>query len=199
MTQRLKRVSVFCGSARGEDPAFSEAAGATGRALVSRGIGLVYGGGGIGLMTDVADAVLDRGGEAIGVIPGKLEAREVGHKALTEMHVVDTMHERKAKMYDLSDAFCVLPGGYGTLDELFECITWSQIGFHSKPVGLLNVSGFHDPLIAFVDHAVRQGFIKPKYRELMIVSDDPGDLLDKLESSLERPSWNQSSANINES
>ena len=175
-----RRLCVFCGSARGTNPAYSVAAQAMGGMLATRRIGLVYGGGGIGLMTDVADAVLLGGGDVTGVIPERLEKREVGHKQLTKLHVVRSMHERKALMCDLSDGFCALPGGFGTFDEFFEIITWAQLQIHAKPVGLLNINGYFDPLLAMVDHAIKEGFVRPEYRALIQEADEPAELLDNL-------------------
>ncbi len=175
-----RRLCVFCGSARGVDPAYSEAALTMGRLLSERGVGLVYGGGGIGLMTDIADAVLLGGGDVTGVIPEHLDDREVGHKALTKLHVVRSMHERKALMCDLSDGFCALPGGFGTFDELFEIVTWAQLEIHRKPVGILNVNGYFDPLLALIDHAVEEGFVRPEYRALIQEASEPAELLDNL-------------------
>jgi uncharacterized protein (TIGR00730 family) len=182
----MQRICVFCGSATGVNPVHAAAARELGRALVARGIGLVYGGGHVGLMGVVADAVLTAGGEAIGVIPHALAAREVAHERLTRLHVVDSMHERKAMMADLSDAFVALPGGFGTYEEFFEAVTWTQLGVHRKPCGLLNVSGFYDPMVAFLDQAVREGFIKPEHRAAVVVAADAGGLVDEL-STIELP------------
>ena len=177
----MRRVCVFCGSSHGLRPAYADAARVLGRALVDRGLGLVYGGGNVGLMGVIADEVLAAGGEVIGVIPHALMAREIGHTGLTEMHVVDSMHERKALMADRADAFVALPGGVGTFEELFEAITWTQLGLHAKPCGLLNVDGFYDDLLRFLDHAWAEGFIKPETRAIVTSSADPVDLLDRLE------------------
>jgi uncharacterized protein (TIGR00730 family) len=176
----MQRVCVFCGSSRGARPAYAAAARALGRELVARGQGLVYGGGNVGLMGVVADAVLAAGGEAIGVIPHALMAREIGHTGVTTMHVVDSMHERKARMADEADAFVALPGGVGTFEEMFEAITWTQLGLHAKPCGLLNVDGFYDDLLRFLDHAWAEGFIKPETRAIVKASADPAELLDLL-------------------
>jgi uncharacterized protein (TIGR00730 family) len=173
----MKRVCVFCGSSPGARPAYAEAARATGRLLAERGIGLVYGGGDVGLMGQVADAVLGAGGEAIGVIPRALVEREVGHGGLTTLHVVETMHERKAMMADLADGFVALPGGFGTLDELCEILTWSQLGFHAKPCGILNVEGYFDALLALFDHATAEAFVRPQHRTLVLEATDPAALL----------------------
>ena len=171
---------MFCGSNAGVRPAYLEAARATGRALARRGVGLVYGGGRVGLMGAVADAVLRAGGEATGVIPEALLAREVGHLSLTELRVVSSMHERKAMMADLSDAFVALPGGYGTFEEFCEVLTWSQLGIHRKPCGLLNVEGYYDGLLALFDHAVTEGFVRPPHRSLVVEAADPEEILDLL-------------------
>ena len=171
---------MFCGSAHGNDPVYTEAARAVGRGLAERGIGVVYGGGRDGLMGEVADAALAADGEVYGVIPQKLLDLEVGHTALTELFVVDSMHARKMLMASLSDGFIALPGGFGTLEELFEVVTWCQIGYHHKPVGLLNVAGYYDPLLAFIDHAGATGFIRPVYRPILQHAPDLGTLLDQL-------------------
>ena len=176
----LRRVCVFCGASPGSRPAYADAARGVGRLLAARGVGLVYGGGHVGLMGMVADAVLAAGGEAIGVIPHALAAREIAHGGLSELHVVGSMHERKALMADMADAFVALPGGYGTLDELCEILTWSQLGIHPKPVGLLNVDGYFDPLLAFFDHAVREGFIRESHRALALSETDPERLLERF-------------------
>jgi uncharacterized protein (TIGR00730 family) len=171
---------VFCGSRTGADACYAEAARALGRALVERGMTLVYGGGQIGLMGVVADAVLEAGGRVIGVIPEPLATHELLHPRATEMHIVPGMHARKAKMVTLSDAFVALPGGYGTLEELFEVVTWAQLGIHAKPVGVLNVAGFYDPLVALVQGAVEHDFIKSKNRDLIVVHSEPAELIDRL-------------------
>jgi uncharacterized protein (TIGR00730 family) len=176
----VNRLCVFCGSSEGRDPRYREAARLVGRALAERGLVLVYGGGGIGLMRVVADAVLDQGGVVIGVIPHGLAAREVAHRGVTEMRVVPSMHARKALMADLADAFLVLPGGFGTFEELFESITWAQLGIHRKPLALLNVAGYFDHLVAFVDHAVAEGFVPAAGRRLMLVGESAEALLDQL-------------------
>jgi uncharacterized protein (TIGR00730 family) len=180
---RLRRVCVFCGSAAGGKPVYRDVAVAVGRALADRGIGLVYGGGNVGLMGAAADAALAAGGEAIGVIPRRIADREVAHTGLTELHVVDTMHERKALMTKLSDAFLTLPGGFGTLDELFEAITWRQLGFHDKPCGVLDVDGYFAGLRAFVERAVSDGFIRPKDAQRVIYADTVDDIIALLEAS----------------
>ncbi len=178
----LHRLCVYCGSSAGSRPVYAAAAEAFGRALAARGTGVVFGGGSVGMMGLVADAVLAAGGEAIGVIPHGLAAREVGHLGLSELHVVDTMHERKALMADLADGFVALPGGLGTLEELMEVWTWAQLGIHRRPVGLLNVDGYYDGLLTFVDHAVREGFVRESHRALLLVGEAPDDLLDRLEA-----------------
>ncbi|HEX8454729.1 MAG TPA: TIGR00730 family Rossman fold protein [Longimicrobium sp.] len=176
----MKRVCVFCGSSPGTRPVYAEAARAMGRLLAERGIGLVYGGGKVGLMGEVADAVLAAGGEVTGVIPRALMEREVGHQGLTTLHVTGTMHERKALMVDLSDGFVALPGGYGTLDELCEALTWSQLGIHARPCGVLNVDGYFDALLALFDHAVREGFVREAHRGLVLEATEPATLLDAM-------------------
>lgn len=178
----LHRLCVYCGSSAGSRPIYAEAADTFGQALAARNIGVVFGGGSVGMMGLVADAVLAAGGEAVGVIPHGLAAREVGHAGLTELHVVDTMHERKALMADLSDGFVALPGGLGTLEELMEVWTWAQLGIHRRPVGLLNVDGYYDGLLTFVNHAAREGFVREGHRALLVVSDTPEELLDALEA-----------------
>jgi len=176
----MKRVCVFAGSSAGVRPEYMTAATDLGRVLAARGIGLVYGGARVGLMGAVADAVLTGGGEVTGVIPRSLVEKEVAHSGLTELRVVTTMHERKALMADLSDAFIALPGGWGTLDEFFEILTWAQLGLHCKPCGVLNVQGYFDRLLSFLDHSVEQGFVRREYGALLAVSDDPSTLLDAL-------------------
>jgi hypothetical protein len=172
---------VYCGSNPGGRPGYRDAAAALGRLVAGRGIGLVYGGGNVGLMGVVAEAALGAGGEVIGVIPRAFVEKEVAHFGVSDLRIVGSMHERKALMADLSDAFVALPGGLGTLEELFETWTWAQLGLHAKPCGLLNVAGFFDPLVAFLDHAVRERFLKPPHRSLLIVEPAPGPLLDRLE------------------
>jgi uncharacterized protein (TIGR00730 family) len=173
-------VCVFCGSSPGARPAYRAAAHALGAALARRGIGLVYGGGRVGLMGTVADAVLAHGGRAVGVIPAALVAREAAHEGLTALHVVESMHERKALMARLSQAFVALPGGLGTLEELCEVLTWSQLGLHAKPCAVLDVEGYFDPLLALLDRAVAEGFVRPEHRALLIEERDPERLLDRL-------------------
>ncbi|HEX2762411.1 MAG TPA: TIGR00730 family Rossman fold protein [Allosphingosinicella sp.] len=181
----MKRLAVYCGSSPGSDPAFAEAARATGEEMARRGIGLVYGGGKLGLMGVVADAVLAGGGEVHGVIPQALIDLEVAHRGLTELHTVISMHERKAKMTELTDAFVALPGGIGTFDELFEAWTWNALGYHAKPFALLNVAGFWDGLIAFLDTATMSGFMSPARRAQLIVADEIGEAIDRLDSAIE--------------
>jgi uncharacterized protein (TIGR00730 family) len=176
----FRRVCVFCGSNSGINPAYRTAALPLGHLLAERGIELVYGGGNIGLMGVLADAVLERGGSAIGVIPESLMAREVGHTGLTELRIVKSMHERKALMADLSDGFIAMPGGFGTFEEFCEVVTWSQLGIHTKPCGLLNVEGFYNPLLALFDHAVSDGFLREENRRLVLEDSDPKRLLSKM-------------------
>lgn len=174
------RIAIYCGSSRGLDPVFQTAAVDLARHLVSQGIGIVYGGGNVGIMGVIADAAMSAGGEVIGVIPESLMAKELGHGGVTELHVVRSMHERKQMMVDLSDGFIALPGGFGTLDELFETLTWLQLGFHGKPVGLLNVAGFFDHLLTFLDHMTATGFLKPEHRASLLMETDPGALLSAM-------------------
>lgn len=176
----MRRVCVFCGSSVGNKPAYLDAARAMGKLLATRGIGLVYGGGAVGLMGVIADAALEAGGSVIGVIPQALFDREIGHGGVTDLRIVDSMHTRKAMMAELSDAFIAMPGGVGTFEEFFEAITWTQLGLHRKPCGLLNVDGFYTPLALFIDQAVSEGFIKPIHRTAIIVDSDPARLLDSL-------------------
>lgn len=177
----MKRVGVFCGSSVGSRAVYAEAARALGQSLAHRGLGLVYGGGRVGLMGVLADTLLADGGSVIGVIPESLAAKEIAHAGLTELHLVATMHERKALMADLSDAFIALPGGYGTLDEFCEILTWAQLGLHRKPCALLNTDGFFDPFLRFIDHAVSEGFVWPIHRAMLLVDDTPDRLLDRLD------------------
>lgn len=176
----MRRICVFCGSSPGRDPAYREAAVALGRVLAARGLGLVYGGGRVGLMGALADAVLQAGGEAIGVIPRALQDREIGHTGLTDLRVVGSMHERKALMAELSDGFVALPGGLGTLEELFEVWTWGQLGLHVRPCGLLDARGFFRPLVALVDHLVAEEFVRPENRAMLLVAGEPEALLDGM-------------------
>jgi uncharacterized protein (TIGR00730 family) len=173
-------ICVYCGSRHGERDAFSDAARRLGRAIGERGMRLVYGGGKVGLMGEVADAALAAGAPVLGVIPRALMEREVGHRGLTELRVVETMHERKQAMAEPSDAFIALPGGIGTLEELFEVWTWRQLGYHDQPIGLLNVEGYYDPLLAFMDRSVGEGFVSAPVRALLQVDTDPERLLDRI-------------------
>ena len=176
----MKRLAVYCGSALPADPVYVESARQVGRTLAGRGIGVVYGGGRLGLMGAVADAALEAGGEVIGVIPEALVRAEVAHQGCTELHVVQTMHQRKALFTDLSDGFITLPGGVGTMDELWEAISWAQLGYHAKPVGLLNVGGFYDQLIAFNQHMIATGFIRPQHASILSHAETIEALLDKM-------------------
>jgi uncharacterized protein (TIGR00730 family) len=180
----LHSVCVFTGSRSGSRPSYSAAAVAMGAAIAGAGLRLVYGGGAVGLMKTVADAALAAGGEVVGVIPADLQARELRHTGLTELHVVRSMHERKMKMAQLSDAIIALPGGLGTLEELFEIWTWAQLGFHQKPTGLLNTDGFYDGLLAFLDVTVREGFVAPSHRAMLITGTEAQSLLDAVLTAL---------------
>jgi uncharacterized protein (TIGR00730 family) len=176
----MKRICVFCGSSTGIRPAYAQAARELGAGIAGRGVGLVYGGGKVGLMGVLADAVLSHGGEVIGIIPQGLVDKELAHTGLTELRVVQSMHQRKALMAELSEAFLALPGGYGTLEEFCEMLTWSQLGLHRKPCGLLNLEGFYDPFLAQIDHAVSAQFIRPEHRSLLQAHSQPGPLLEQL-------------------
>jgi hypothetical protein len=176
----VKRVCVFCGSSPGRQAAYADTARGLGVELVRRGLGLVYGGGSVGLMGVVADAVLAAGGEAIGVLPRGLARKEFAHSGLTELHLVGSMHERKALMASLSDGFVALPGGLGTLEEVFEVLTWSQLGIHRKPIGLVDVQGYWSGLLTLLRHAVEEGFIRPEYAGLLLVDSTPTALLDRF-------------------
>lgn len=178
----MKRLAVYCGSSMGADPRFAERARDLGAAMAARGVDLVYGGGHRGLMGVVADAVLAGGGRAYGVIPQALVDLEVAHESLTELHVVASMHERKAKMTELTDAFVAIPGGIGTLDELFEAWTWNALGYHSKPFALLNSGGFWDRMIGFLDHVTESGFLSPARRAQLIVADTIEETFEKLDA-----------------
>jgi uncharacterized protein (TIGR00730 family) len=180
MVAALKRICVFCGSNNGARPEYGVAAKELARLLAAQDIGLVYGGGNVGLMGTLADAMLQAGGEVIGVIPQSLVAREVAHRGITELRVVQTMHERKALMNDLSDAFIAMPGGFGTLDEFFEVLTWSQLGYHGKPCGLLDVAGYFRELLAMIDRAVAEKFLAPAHRALVMADEDAERLLRRL-------------------
>jgi uncharacterized protein (TIGR00730 family) len=177
---RLRRVCVYCGSNAGASPVHREAAVALGAHLAQSGIGLVYGGGNVGLMGAIADAALAVDGEVIGVIPASLQEKELGHGGCTELRVVASMHERKQVMADLSDGFIALPGGVGTLEELFETFTWLQLGFHAKPVGLLNVAGFYDRLLEFLRHVAAEQFLKLEHFDCLLVADDAATLLARM-------------------
>jgi uncharacterized protein (TIGR00730 family) len=178
----MRKLCVFTGSRHGLRPEYADAAKTLGHELVARGYGLVYGGGNVGLMTVIADAVLESNGHVTGVIPNALVSKEVAHLGLSDLRVVDSMHERKALMAQLSDGFIAMPGGIGTMEEFFEVLSWAQLGLHEKPSALLNVGGYYDPLIQFLDHAVEQDFIKPKHRALLVVESDPDRLIDRLDA-----------------
>ena len=182
----MKSIAVYCGAADGAKPLYADAARVLARVLVERNIGLVYGGGKVGLMGVIADEVLRLGGEATGVIPKALVEREVGHAGLTRLFVVKDMHERKAMMSDLANGFIAMPGGMGTLEELFEMVTWAQLGIHAKPIGLLNANGFYDGLASFVGHMVGQGFVKPAHADLLMIEADPEALVHRLQAPGER-------------
>jgi uncharacterized protein (TIGR00730 family) len=176
----MKSIAVYCGASSGANPLYADAARDLARALVEHNIGLVYGGGKVGLMGVIADEVLRLGGEATGVIPRALLEREVGHPGLTRMFVVKDMHERKAMMSGLAEGFIAMPGGMGTLEELFEMVTWAQLGIHAKPIGLYNVNGFYDGLVSFVGHLQGEGFVRPQHAELMMLEPDPDALVRRL-------------------
>jgi uncharacterized protein (TIGR00730 family) len=178
----MKRVCVFAGSSSGAHPDYRTSAQALGRALVQRGLGLVYGGASVGLMGELADAALDAGGHVTGVIPEDLVAKELAHTGLSDLRIVTSMHERKAAMSDLSDGFIALPGGWGTLEEFFEVLTWGQLGLHRKPCGVLNVRGYFDGLLAFIDHSIDERFVKPDNRAMILISDTPEGLLSQFEA-----------------
>jgi uncharacterized protein (TIGR00730 family) len=178
----LKRLAVYCGSATPADPTYMECATFVGRTLAERGIGVVYGGGRLGLMGAVADSALAAGGEVIGVIPDALVRAEVAHRGLTALETVETMHERKKRFTELADGFLTIPGGTGTMDELWEAMSWSQLGYHSDPVGLLNWASFYDPLVAFVDRMADVGFLRPQHRDIMIVDTELDRLIGRMEA-----------------
>ncbi|WP_226668489.1 TIGR00730 family Rossman fold protein [Microbulbifer aggregans] len=178
----MKKICVYCGSSPGRRPEYLAATEALAEELVRRDIGLVYGGAGIGIMGAMADAVVARGGHVTGIIPHALANREVVHSGLNELRVVGSMHERKALMEDVSDGFIALPGGLGTLEELFEILTWSQLGFHRKPCGLLNVAGYYDGLIRFLDHTVAEELVADQYRKMLLQAEDPAQLLTQMEN-----------------
>lgn len=181
MTRLTGRICVFTGSRRGGRPEYSEAARQLGRALVERDYGLVYGGGNVGLMSVIADTVLGLGGHVTGVIPDSLVSKEVAHRGLSDLRIVQSMHERKAMMAELSDGFIAMAGGIGTMEEFFEVLSWAQLGIHRKPCGLLNTGGYYEHLIKFLDDAVDQGFLKPRHRSLLIVANEPTEMLNRLE------------------
>lgn len=182
----MKRICVYCGSSNGARPAYIQAARALGTSLVRRGFGLVYGGAHVGLMGAVADTVMAGGGEVIGVIPEPLVSKEVAHKNLSDLRVVGSMHERKALMAELADAFIALPGGFGTMDEFFEIVTWVQLGLHRKPCGLLNVEGYYDGLLSFLDHMIAERFVRPEYGSVVLTDSAAEGLLEKF-STYEAP------------
>lgn len=177
----MRALCVYCGSNPGFRDVYADAAETLGRVLADRGIGIVYGGASKGLMGVLADAALAAGGEVQGVIPHALMQKEIAHTGVTHLHVVNTMHERKALMAELSDGFVALPGGFGTLEEIIEIVTWAQLRFHRKPCGLLNVDGYFDHLVAYLEHAEREGFLKPEHRRMLLVARDPAELLDSFE------------------
>ncbi|MDR0207893.1 MAG: TIGR00730 family Rossman fold protein [Pseudomonas putida] len=177
----VRSICVFCGASTGTHPAYREAAVALGQAIARRGLTLVYGGSSVGLMGAVADAAMAAGGEVIGVMPQSLIDAEIGHKGLPRLEVVDGMHARKARMAELSDAFIALPGGLGTLEELFEVWTWGQLGYHAKPLGLLDANGFYEKLGGFLDHIVEEGFVRPQHRAMLLLGKQPDELLDAME------------------
>lgn len=178
----MKAICVFCGSSFGTREAYADAARDTGRLIAEQGYTLVYGGARVGLMGTVADAALDAGGKVIGVLPKALEDKEIGHEGLTELHLVGSMHERKAMMADLSDAFIALPGGVGTLEEIFEVWTWGQLGYHQKPCGFLNIDGYYDDLIRFLDHQTDQGFTKDVMRTMVQIAGSPQEMIGLFEN-----------------
>jgi uncharacterized protein (TIGR00730 family) len=180
MKKALRKICVFCGSSTGANPEYSQAVRALGTVFIKNGLTLIYGGGSVGLMGELARSVLEGGGGVIGVIPERIH-RMVEALQLTELHVVENMYERKARMYDLSDAFIVLPGGIGTIEEFFEVYTWYQLGIHLKPFGVLNVSGYFNKLLEFVDHMVGQGFLKPAHRDVLVVEENPQALIARLQ------------------
>lgn len=176
----ISHICVYCGASDGVNGEYLTGAAALGAEMARRGIGLVYGGGSVGMMGAVARSVRDNGGAVHGVIPAALKPKEVSGEPIGHLEVVDSMHTRKARMAELADAFIALPGGFGTLEELFETITWTQLGIHRKPIGLLNIAGFYDPLLGMIEHFIEQGFIRPKYRALLVADSDPAALLDRL-------------------
>jgi uncharacterized protein (TIGR00730 family) len=182
MTPKMDSICIYCGSARGVAPAFVQAARRTGQCLAQAGLTLIYGGGRTGLMGALADSVLEHGGRVIGVITESMNTPALAHTGLTRLEVTATIHQRKARMYALADAYIALPGGYGTLDELFETLTWGQIGEHSKPVGILNVDGYYDPLLEMLDRAVSEKFLYPEHRQALYCAADPQELLGMLKT-----------------
>ncbi len=176
----ITRICVYCGASDGVNGEYLASASALGAEIARRGYGLVYGGGGVGLMGAVARSVAQHGGAVHGVIPTPLMSKEIAGEPVGDLEIVDSMHTRKARMAELSDAFVALPGGFGTLEELFETITWTQLGIHRKPIGLLNIAGFYDPLLAMIEHSIVQGFVRPKYRGMLVAESDPATLLDRL-------------------
>ena len=178
----MKRICVFCGSSSGNDPAYLETAVKVGEFLVANSVELVFGGGRVGLMGRIADTVMAKGGKAIGVIPAALDKKEIAHHGLTELHIVDSMHERKAMMAELSDGFVAMPGGFGTFEEFCEIVTWAQLGIHQKPCALLNVNGFYDHMITMFDHSTRQGFIRDEHRGIVLVESDIESLFDLMKN-----------------
>ncbi len=187
----MKSLCIYCGSSPGATPVYAQAARGLAQAMVEQDIALVYGGGNVGLMGIIADEVMRLGGQATGVIPEALLKKELGHNGLTQLHIVKDMHERKAMMADLSDGFIAMPGGVGTLEELFEVFTWAQLGFHQKPIGLLNVDGFYDGLLQFIQHMVSQRFLKGEQAEILIAEAQPADLLQRFRSFVPHhvPKW----------
>ncbi|MCC5809327.1 MAG: TIGR00730 family Rossman fold protein [Ectothiorhodospiraceae bacterium] len=182
----MERICVYCGSRTGVEGTYGEAAKALGTRMAQRGVGLIYGGASVGLMGVIADAALEAGGEVIGVIPQLLVDKEVAHPGLTQLHVVDGMHARKALMAELADGFIAMPGGLGTLEELFEMLTWGQLGMHAKPCGAMNVGGYYDDLVRFLDQSVSAGFVRPEHRALLTVEDEPDAMLTALERKMTR-------------
>lgn len=178
----MRSVCIFLGSNPGTNPHYRQAAQAMGAELARRGLTCVYGGSNVGLMGAVANAALEAGGKVIGVIPEALQKKEIAHNGLTELHVVESMHQRKALMAELSDGFCALPGGMGTLEELFEVLTWAQLGFHKKPCGMLDVDGYYSGLSSFFDHTVAEGFVNAQHRNMLLCAPTPGELLDRFET-----------------
>lgn len=187
MNTNMKRVAVYCGSSSGNDPVFAETAKAVGAFLARSGYGVVYGGSRVGLMGCVADGALSAGGEVIGVLPDFLQTREIMHEGLTQLHIVQSMHERKLMMSDLSDGIITLPGGFGTLEELFEIITWAQLGLHTKPIALLNIQGFYDHLLLLLEHIVEKGLLKSANFGLLLTADTIDELLARMLNYVPRP------------